>query len=100
MTQTRRASALEAAANVAIGYGISVATNVVALPLFGYQVTAADAAGIGLVFTAVSLVRSYALRRLFNRVPAESRPARSPQAPPYRNPPSPPTTEWVGRRRG
>ena len=67
MSQTRRGSMLEAVANVAIGYGVSVAANVVVLPLFGYQVTVEDAAGIGLVFTLVSLARSYALRRVFNR---------------------------------
>ena len=64
--QSRKHSAAEAVANVAIGYAISTAANLMVLPAFGYHVTALDAAGIGVVFTVISLVRSYALRRLFN----------------------------------
>lgn len=66
--QSKRHSALEAVANVAIGYLISVATNVVVLPLFGYAVSITDGFAIGLVFTAISLARSYVLRRAFNRL--------------------------------
>lgn len=70
MSQSRTMSAVEAAANVAIGYGINFAANLLVLPAFGFAVTAADAAGIGVVFTAISLARSYVLRRAFNRGPA------------------------------
>lgn len=59
-------SAVEASFNVLIGYLVSVAANILILPLFGYDVTVADSFAIGLAFTAVSLVRSYALRRWFN----------------------------------
>lgn len=59
-------SAVEAVANVAVGYLIAVSATVVVLPAFGYRVTAGDALGISAVFTGVSLVRSYALRRAFN----------------------------------
>lgn len=59
-------SAVEAAANVAVGYLVAVAATAVVLPAFGYRVTAGDALGISAVFTGVSLVRSYALRRAFN----------------------------------
>ena len=59
-------SAVEAVANVAVGYLVAVASTAVVLPAFGYAVTAVDALGISAVFTAVSLVRSYALRRAFN----------------------------------
>lgn len=61
-------SAVEAVANVAIGWGVNVVANMIVLPWFGYAVTARDAVGIGVVFTAISLVRSYGLRRLFNRI--------------------------------
>ena len=64
--QSRLMSALEASFNVLIGYLVSVAANILILPLFGYDVTVADSFAIGLAFTAVSLVRSYALRRWFN----------------------------------
>jgi hypothetical protein len=59
-------SAVEASFNVLIGYFVSVLANILILPLFGYDVTVADSFVIGLAFTAVSLVRSYALRRWFN----------------------------------
>ena len=59
-------SAVEASLNVLIGYLVSVLANILILPLFGYDVTVADSFAIGLAFTAVSLVRSYALRRWFN----------------------------------
>lgn len=64
--QSRLMSAVEASTNVLIGYLVSVAANIIILPLFGYNVTIGDSFAIGLAFTAVSLVRSYVLRRAFN----------------------------------
>jgi len=66
--QSKRNSAFEAATNVTIGYLVSVLANVLILPVFGYNVTIGDSFAIGLAFTAVSLARSYVLRRLFNRL--------------------------------
>ncbi len=66
--QSKRNSAFESVTNVAIGYTVSVLANVLILPLFGYNVTIGDSFAIGLAFTAVSLARSYVLRRLFNRL--------------------------------
>lgn len=68
MSQPRILSAVEAVANVAVGYGLAVATQVAVFPLFGLHVPLSDNLAIGAVFTVVSLVRSYALRRLFNRL--------------------------------
>ena len=68
--QSKIMSAVEAFTNVLIGYLVSVAANIVILPLFGYNVTVADSFAIGLAFTAVSLVRSYILRRVFNWISA------------------------------
>jgi hypothetical protein len=72
MTQSRTHSAFEAVANVAIGYGINVVANLIVLPAFGFNVSIAEAAGIGVVFTAISLARSYLLRRLFNKFHGKS----------------------------
>lgn len=66
MSQTRKASAVESVANVAIGYGIAVSAQTVIFPIFGVHVSTADHLAIGAMFTVVSLARSYALRRLFN----------------------------------
>jgi hypothetical protein len=59
-------SGVESVANVAVGYGVAVATQLVVFPWFGVHLPLADNLLIGAVFTVVSLVRSYALRRLFN----------------------------------
>jgi len=66
MSQTRKHSMFEAVANVLVGYGISLAAQIVIFPLFGVHASLAQNIGIGLAFTAVSLVRSYLLRRWFN----------------------------------
>ena len=65
MKQSRRMSAIESAANIAVGFGVALATQVVVFPLFGLAVTVTENLLIGLIFTAVSIVRSYALRRGF-----------------------------------
>lgn len=59
-------SAVEAVANVLIGYAVAAILTAIVLPMFGYAVTAPDALGISAVFTVASLVRSYLLRRAFN----------------------------------
>ncbi len=64
--QSRRWSLLESIANVLVGYGIAVATQIVVFPWFGLHASTSENLGIGAVFTVVSLVRSYALRRVFN----------------------------------
>ena len=60
-------SFVEAWANVLVGYGVAVLTQIAVFPLFGIRASLSANLGIGLVFTIVSLARSYALRRLFNR---------------------------------
>lgn len=67
MSQTRRMSFLESCTNIAIGYGVALASQMVVFPMFGVHADLGQNIGIGLVFTAVSLVRSYLLRRWFNR---------------------------------
>lgn len=66
--QSKRGSLAEAIANTAIGYLVAVAANVAVLPLFGLRPSVSQSFGIGLVFTVISLARSYVLRRLFNRI--------------------------------
>lgn len=65
MRQSRLGSALESVANVALGYCIAIVTQALVFPLFGLHATASEHVGIAAIFTAVSLVRSYALRRVF-----------------------------------
>ena len=66
MSQTRKGSLAEACMNVAIGYFVALLAQAVIFPLFGFYASTAQHAAIGALFTIVSLVRSYCLRRLFN----------------------------------
>ncbi|WP_284078163.1 DUF7220 family protein [Herbaspirillum aquaticum] len=65
MKQSRLMSLVESLANVLVGYGVAVITQMMVFPLFGLAVTVTENLLIGLIFTAVSIVRSYALRRGF-----------------------------------
>ncbi|MCV2876367.1 hypothetical protein OE810_08865 [Rhodobacteraceae bacterium XHP0102] len=67
MMQSRRRSLIEAITNVVVGYALAVVTQIVVFPWFGLQVSLGDSLAIGAVFVTISLVRSYALRRLFER---------------------------------
>jgi len=66
--QSKKMSFLESIINILIGYIIATASTYVILPLYGYDVTTSHALSISLAFTGISLVRSYALRRVFNRL--------------------------------
>ena len=68
MTQSRTMSAAESVANVVIGYGIALITQVVVFDALAISVSLGQNLCIGAVFTVVSLVRSYLLRRFFNRL--------------------------------
>lgn len=65
--QSRWMSLVESFANIVVGYGLAVLTQILVFPLFGIQVSLGDSLLIGAAFTFISLIRSYALRRLFNR---------------------------------
>lgn len=64
--QTRLMSLIESVANIVVGYGVAVITQLLVFPLFGLAASLSDNLVIGLIFTIASLARSYALRRLFN----------------------------------
>lgn len=66
MSQTKLGSFVESWANILIGFTINFFANLIVLPWFGFNVTPSDAFGMGLIFTAISLVRSYVIRRWFN----------------------------------
>lgn len=74
MAQSKAMSLVESVANLGVGYGVSVLANMIVLPAFGYHVSTGHAAAMGVVFSAISLVRSYLLRRAFNRLRPSSPP--------------------------
>lgn len=66
VTQTRLGSFIESMVNIVIGFAINFCANLLILPMFGYTPTLEENFQIGLWFTAVSLARSYVIRRWFN----------------------------------
>ena len=68
MRQSRRMSLVESVTNVVVGYALAVATQIVVFPWFGLHPSLGENLAIGAVFVGISLVRSYALRRLFEAV--------------------------------
>ena len=67
MKQSRAMSLVESVANVIVGYGVAVATQILIFPVFGLHTTLAQNLKMGVIFSFVSLARSFALRRLFER---------------------------------
>lgn len=59
---------LEAASNTASGFLIGWGTNWLILPLFGFKVSASASFLMTIIFTVISVVRSYAWRRVFNKL--------------------------------
>ena len=68
MSQSRAQSMIESAANVVIGYMVALGSQLVVFPMFGVHLPLQDNLLIGLWFTAISLGRSYLVRRWFNRM--------------------------------
>ena len=66
MSQTRKESAIEAAVNILVGYTVNLVANFAIFPLFGWHITLEQNLLIGVFYTVVSFVRSYALRRFYN----------------------------------
>lgn len=70
MNQARIDSFMESLTNVAIGFGINFAANVLILPaVLGVPVDFTALGLIGLLYTIISVVRSYTIRRVFNGRP-------------------------------
>lgn len=66
--QTRARSLVEASTNVVVGYVVAILTQVALFPRFGIRLSTSENLIVGAVFTLVSLVRSYVLRRVFERL--------------------------------
>lgn len=66
MDQSRIGSLIEAAMNTGIGFVVALASQIVVFPLFGIYVPLSTNFGIGAWFTAISVIRSYIVRRWFN----------------------------------
>jgi hypothetical protein len=61
-------SLVESVANVIVGYGVAVVTQILIFPIFGLHATLAQNLKMGAIFTVVSIARSFALRRVFDAI--------------------------------
>ena len=64
--QSKKQSLVETITSVFVGWAIGVILNMLVLPLFDYNVSLTDGVLISIIFTAVSVIRSYLIRRFFN----------------------------------
>ena len=68
MKQSRLMSLVESIANVIVGFGVAVVTQILIFPIFGLHTTLSQNLKMGAVFTIVSIARSFALRRVFEAI--------------------------------
>lgn len=64
--QTKKQSLIETLTSVFAGWLIGVILNLTVLPLFDYNITIVDSLLVSLIFTVISVVRGYLIRRFFN----------------------------------
>jgi len=64
--QKKLHSFIEVFTNTFIGYLIAIFTQIIIFPFFDIHVSTSENMVIALIFTVVSIIRSYILRRLFN----------------------------------
>lgn len=67
MAQSKKRSWAEAWINIFIGYSISFVANLLVFPAFGYNISVQDNVFITIIYTGISLVRQYVIRRWMNK---------------------------------
>lgn len=65
--QSKLQSLIESLTNILIGYLTALLSQVLIFPIFDIYVSFQDNLLIGLYFTIISLIRSYLVRRYFNK---------------------------------
>ncbi|UOF77842.1 hypothetical protein [Bacteriophage sp.] len=73
--QTRLLSAVETVTSTGVGFALSLGVAHLTFPLFGFQSSVKSEFWITCIFTIVSLLRGYVLRRLFNWITYHALPA-------------------------
>lgn len=58
---------IESLTNVAVGYGVALASQLLIFPFYDIDISLQDNIAIGVWFTLISLVRSYVIRRYFTK---------------------------------
>ena len=65
--QTKIHSIVESLTNVAVGYGVALASQIVVFPIYGIHIPLSTNIAIGAWFTVISIARSYIIRRWFTK---------------------------------
>lgn len=65
--QTKIQSLIESFINILIGYITAILSQLLIFPMFDINIPIQDNLLIGLYFTLISLIRSYVIRRYFNK---------------------------------
>lgn len=66
--QTKTTSMIESVANVVIGYGVALASQLVIFPIYDIDISLKTNIAIGIWFTLISIIRSFIVRRIFNKM--------------------------------
>ena len=66
MSQLKRNSLIESLTNTLSGFVVSYVAGLIVFPLFGFEATAVQVGWITLIYTALSVMRNYVVRRIFN----------------------------------
>ena len=64
--QSKLESLIESIINTSLGFLVALITQILIYPLFDIEVSFGDQTLLALIFTSVSLVRGYIVRRYFN----------------------------------
>lgn len=67
MSQTKKQSLKETVISTFIGLAVSLITQIVVFPLYNLEVSFNQNIQITIIFTIVSIVRGYFVRRYFNK---------------------------------
>ncbi|WP_324171969.1 DUF7220 family protein [Sulfurimonas sp.] len=66
--QNKRMSLIETVAGTAVGFLISLVLVNIVLPLYDFDVKLGQSVAITFIFTVVSMIRGYGIRRFFNYI--------------------------------
>ena len=66
MNQSKLESLFESIINVAVGFTINFTANMTLFPLFGWHISHGQNIALGIIYTGISILRSYTIRRWFN----------------------------------
>lgn len=67
MAQSKKQSLKETVISTIIGLLVSLLTQIIIFPLYGLEVKFTQNVQITIIFTIVSIIRGYSVRRYFNK---------------------------------